>query len=69
MNRSFIEGLLEGGIVSTADAEATIEFEKLSDLQWDQLTDVGSLKIRPITFQSGTDDLSGDGADEIKIGK
>jgi outer membrane protein OmpA-like peptidoglycan-associated protein len=37
----------------------------LTDAQWDKLTEVGTLKIRPITFQSGTSDLSYDGKVEL----
>ncbi|SMF57312.1 phosphate ABC transporter substrate-binding/OmpA family protein [Pseudobacteriovorax antillogorgiicola] len=67
MNRSFVESLLAGGIsMGNEQDEAIAEFDALSDLQWEQLTDVGSLKVRPITFQSGTDDISGEGVDEIK---
>jgi outer membrane protein OmpA-like peptidoglycan-associated protein len=40
-------------------------FAALNEAQWDKLTEVGTLKIRPITFQSGTSELSHDGKVEL----
>jgi len=42
------------------------EFEKLSDKEWQSLRQVGSLKIRPIVFQSGSNELTPEGKSELK---
>jgi outer membrane protein OmpA-like peptidoglycan-associated protein/ABC-type taurine transport system substrate-binding protein len=43
------------------------KFSALNDEQWGALTEVGSLKIRPISFQSGTSGLSDTGKAEIDL--
>jgi outer membrane protein OmpA-like peptidoglycan-associated protein/ABC-type nitrate/sulfonate/bicarbonate transport system substrate-binding protein len=64
-HRLYVEQLYTSGLggADTAGAEqrGPRSFAALSDAQWDKLTEVGTLKIRPITFQSGTSDLSQDG--------
>lgn len=71
-HRLFVEELyttgLGGGFDTPgagASGSSTRVFSALSDAQWDGLTEVGTLKIRPITFQSGTSDLSHDGKLEL----
>ena len=41
------------------------DFAVLSDTQWGGLAEIGTLKIRPITFQTGTADLSYEGKIEL----
>ena len=41
------------------------KFSALSAQQWQALKEIGTLKIRPIVFQSGTDDLSYEGKLEL----
>ncbi len=72
-NRSFVKSMYEVGISSgfgassAAQAEVSLEkaFPALSKSQWDALSEVGTLKIRPITFQSGTAQLQLDGKREL----
>lgn len=77
--RRFIEELQQGAIAGqfqhtsgaqpavAADKEKPIEknFALLSDAQWSGLMEIGTLKIRPITFQTGTADLSYEGKVEL----
>ncbi len=56
-----------GGGTDSASAEGSggRAFSLLNDEQWDKLSEVGTLKVRPITFASGTSDLSHDGKVEL----
>ncbi len=51
------------------DGETLVDkrFLALSVDQWDSLTEVGTLKIRPITFQSGRAELGDEGREEIDL--
>ena len=68
----FLEGLAEpfaaGGPLSPATV-ATDSLEKgfpaLTAAGWEKLREVGTLKVRPITFQSGTSQLSLEGKTEL----
>lgn len=42
-------------------------FSPISDLQWDNLREVGTLKVRPIIYQSGSDNLTYDGKTELDL--
>jgi outer membrane protein OmpA-like peptidoglycan-associated protein len=68
-HRLYVEELYTTGLGGAPDAAAaatgTRAFNALSDAQWDKLTEIGTLKVRPITFQSGTADLSLDGKVEL----
>ena len=68
-HRLYIEELyttgLGGAPDTTSEAAGARAFNALSDAQWDKLTEIGTLKVRPITFQSGTADLSLDGKVEL----
>jgi outer membrane protein OmpA-like peptidoglycan-associated protein len=66
-NRVFVQELSTTGL-SGGDASTTVTttFKPLEDSEWAQLRDVGTLKIRPITFQSGNDVLSDEGISELK---
>ncbi len=48
---------------STSSLESV--FSSLSDTQWDRLREIGTMKIRPIVFQSGIDQLSYEGKLEL----
>ncbi len=77
--RRYIEELQQGAVAGQfqhtpgaqtavpADKEMPAEknFAVLSDAQWNGLIEVGTLKIRPITFQTGTADLSYEGKVEL----
>lgn len=71
--RKFVEDLFTKGMDSTgfttpASGEASTasrSFAALSAEQWARLSEVGTLRIRPITFASGTDELSMEGKAEI----
>ena len=68
-HRLYIEELyttgLGGGPETVSASTGARSFGALSDEQWNKLTEVGTLKIRPITFQSGTSELSQDGKVEL----
>lgn len=40
-------------------------FAELSSEQWETMTEVATLKLRPITFQSGTSELNSSGREEL----
>lgn len=46
-------------------AGETPDFEPLSEAGWARLREVGTLKIRPITFRSGTGEIGEDGRSEL----
>jgi predicted RNA-binding protein Jag len=61
MNTSFVENLFNQGMTDqtekTADNNSvTKDFKELTVSQWGALREVGTLKVQPITFQSGTDE-------------
>jgi outer membrane protein OmpA-like peptidoglycan-associated protein len=76
-NRTFIKDLFEQGIAGDAGVEPEAgkgpgdieslerKFSPLTDDQWKKLREIGTLKIRPITFQSGTSDLDMAGKSEL----
>ena len=69
-HRLYVEELYTTGLGGAADTATTNTagartFGALDDAQWDKLTEIGTLKVRPITFQSGTSDLSLDGKVEL----
>ena len=68
----FLEGLAEpftaGGPLSPPTvAKDSLEksFPALTAAGWEKLREVGTLKVRPITFQSGTSQLSLEGKTEL----
>jgi len=42
------------------------KFKKLSDKEWNRLKVVGALKLRPVSFRSGTDTLDDNGRSQIR---
>jgi outer membrane protein OmpA-like peptidoglycan-associated protein len=70
-NSQFIADLFSGGLEAPGDDDSpdgdplAREFEALSDSAWDDLTEVGTLKIRPIVFQSGSSGLTLEGKQEV----
>lgn len=72
VNSSFMNSLYtKGAVVSNTDStlENSVEkkFSPLSDDQWEKLQVVGSLKLRPLTFVSGTTDLDNEGQQQLDI--
>jgi outer membrane protein OmpA-like peptidoglycan-associated protein len=78
INSDFIAQLFSSGASSTQfgqtktrdldiKTEDSLEksFNKLTDTQWNALREIGTLKIRPIVFQSGVDELTYDGKTEL----
>jgi outer membrane protein OmpA-like peptidoglycan-associated protein len=69
-HRVFVEELYKTGSAQAGDAAPQAAagerpFQELTDAQWDKLTEIGTLKVRPITFASGTSELSHDGKVEL----
>lgn len=70
LNRKFVENLygkLSKGQFgkSLASKDKVNTFRELSSKQWKELREVGTLRIRPITFQSGTASLDNTGKLEL----
>mgnify|MGYP001560892664 FL=1 len=74
LNSAFIEDLMKsGGSEAFGDAGASAkgapslarDFPALNERGWEALKEVGTLKVLPITFQSGTADLSLEGKGEL----
>ena len=75
-NRSFIEHLFTKGITSSmggsslagaeGSGEVVKQFSKLPVSSWEQLKEVGTFRVRPITFQSGTAKLDDSGQEQLK---
>jgi outer membrane protein OmpA-like peptidoglycan-associated protein/ABC-type amino acid transport substrate-binding protein len=70
-NSQFVADLFSGGLESGSEEVEAGEdslarsFEPLSEDEWQRLTEVGTLKIRPIVFQSGSAGLTYEGKQEI----
>lgn len=70
-NRTFLEKIYNstvqnGFIGSSAGApRAALKFKELSDSAWNALREVGTLRVEPITFQSGTSMLGVEGKAQI----
>ena len=50
-------------------ADGRVNFSRLSPAQWTSLDEVASLKIRPISFRRGTDDVSEESVTELEAVK
>ncbi len=70
INSSFLAtlygGSVEGPGDTSTDSSLTRRFSMLTDSQWNELTVVGSLRIRPVTFRSGTSVIDENGQFQIK---
>jgi len=73
INSQFVMNLFTSGIidVSQSDTQYSSSLEKrfpeLSDEEWKELKEIGILKVRPITFMSGTANLSTSGQMQIDV--
>jgi outer membrane protein OmpA-like peptidoglycan-associated protein len=67
VNSSFLEQLYQSGVRSLGGtvSGALVEFESLSDAEWSKLTAVGTMRIEPVTFQSGTNRLDDAGKEIV----
>lgn len=67
VNSSFLEELAQSSVrsVGTGAAAARVDFEPLDDADWSALTEVGTMRIEPITFQSGTNRLDDSGKEVV----
>ena len=67
INSSFVEELFSSGIAGDRGLAASLqnslerEFAPLTDSEWNNLKEIGTLKIRPITFMSGTSEIDSKG--------
>lgn len=48
------------------ESSSNITFQKLSDSGWEQLKPIGTLKIEPIPFSSGSNEIDNTGSESIK---
>jgi outer membrane protein OmpA-like peptidoglycan-associated protein len=68
VNSSFLEGLAQssvGPVGTGASAAAIRQFTSLDDAGWSGLKEVGTMRIEPITFQSGTNRLDDPGKEVV----
>ncbi len=72
INSVFLKGLSqsvtpagEGGHTDEGDS-LTRRFSRLDDDGWGRLSVIGSLKLRPISFRSGTEELDDNGREEVR---
>ncbi len=61
----FSEGSFGAFAGDGAEQGSARDFGPLDEAGWEKLREVGTLKVRPITFQSGTDALGPDGKEEL----
>ena len=70
INSSFLSTLYGGGSkkeeTAAGDISLSRRFSRISDSEWNSLTVVGSLKLRPVTFRSGTSVIDDNGQEEIE---
>lgn len=74
-NRSFLEQIITasmktgfvgvGALGADASAAAVVQFSQLSPTQWDTLKEIGTLRVEPITFRSGTSELTLEGREQL----
>ncbi len=69
-NSDFIENIHRGyqnviGQTGDASSQTTFSFDPLTENQWNRLIDVGTLKIVPIVFGSGSDQLTLEGKEQL----
>ncbi len=72
LNSIYVSDLFQSGLGDTATGASegdplTRSFTELQAKQWDELRSVGTLKVRPIIFQSGLATLTSDGKQELDL--
>ena len=67
VNSSFLEELARSSVksVGRGDLAASVDFAPLDDAGWTALKEVGTMRIEPITFQSGTNRLDDPGKEVV----
>ncbi|RDH46049.1 phosphate ABC transporter substrate-binding/OmpA family protein [Zooshikella ganghwensis] len=69
-NSQFVASLFDqfsqqGQLDQVSQSTVALDFKALTDKQWDRLVDVGTLKVRPVVFSSGTDQLTLEGKEQL----
>ncbi len=65
-NRSILEELSRNRVMTVASGgKRKVKFDALSDDRWEQLREVGTFRIEPITFQSWNNLLTDDGKETV----
>lgn len=71
INSVFVDELSSKGLTiedeKIEDVSISRKFKKLTVSQWGALAEVGTLKIRPITFQRGTSILNDEGKEQLDL--
>jgi outer membrane protein OmpA-like peptidoglycan-associated protein len=67
VNSSFLEDLARTSVspVGVGTSAAKLDFPLLDDARWSALREVGTMRIEPITFQSGTNRLDDPGKEVV----
>lgn len=61
------EDLLQSSGFGLKSVSNTTKFSALTDSQWTRLKEVGTLKVRPIVFSSGSDTLTIEGKEQLDL--
>ena len=66
-NSSILEELVRtaGPEAVAADTQTEVEFDQLTDADWQRLREVGTFRVEPITFQSWNNRLTDDGKESV----
>jgi outer membrane protein OmpA-like peptidoglycan-associated protein len=67
VNSSFLEELARSSVKSVGKGASAVavDFAQLDDAEWSTLKEVGTMRIEPITFQSGTNRLDDPGKEVV----
>jgi outer membrane protein OmpA-like peptidoglycan-associated protein len=67
VNSSFLEELARSSVSSVGAGASTtkVDFARLDDADWSALKEVGTMRIEPITFQSGINRLDDSGKEVV----
>jgi len=69
LNSNFVADLFNTGLPGQfkSGTQEQKRFAPLAEDRWEELREVGTLKIRPITFQSGSDELNEFGEEQLRL--
>ncbi len=66
INSTFLENIKETSVKSVGNAtNAKVDFNPLSEKEWMHLSEIGTMRVKPITFQSGTSKLDYSGEEIV----
>ncbi|WP_305842621.1 phosphate ABC transporter substrate-binding/OmpA family protein [Photobacterium leiognathi] len=54
------------GLQENTQLSTSLSFKALTDLQWSHMSEIGTLKTRPVIFSSGSDQLTANGKQQLQ---